>query len=242
MKKNGLIRMAGITGIVLAGIAMLTTPSPAVLREVPAGQSPLPPAAGSTLAKAEEIVEVFSKDRETAAFQYSGKTLRLQGQVKGFDADSALNHDGDFFTLLTPEGAPCQILVRFTREQLKAFCLPADKKPKIDDVRYAGFTRTLNQSHTVAYFNKDLGCIALYDSETLTPPGQTATVAPRAVPPGGIKEIFVPFTADKIPLVSVGDSFDADVEFEQIAGENLLVFKSRATPPTEDFLHQASLR
>ncbi len=220
-----------LLGIASVFLSLAAAPSMAILRDVPAGQSALPPTSGAPLLKVDEVVEAFQKGGGGALSQYEGKPLRIVGQIKGFNADHALSHDGDLLMFLSPEESPSPVCVRFSSKQLQAFCLPEDKKPKITDERYVSFVRTRNLEHTIAYFNRDMNAIALFDSEMLTPPGQAATVPAVATPkPGVAADVFVRFTADRIPLVSIGDRFDADVEFEQIGGENIIVFKATAVP------------
>ncbi len=174
--------------------------------------------------KPEEIVAAFQKDKDAATAQYGTKPIRITGQVKGFNPDHAFAHDQDLFILLTPEGSPCEVYVCFSRPQLETtFRFPADKKPKVTNPSYAGYTRQIEQGYTKPYFDRDLNMIALHDSETLSPPASTAKTGPKPTPVG--------FSADKIPLVAVGDPIDVDVLFEQAAPDGSVIFNATAIPP-----------
>ena len=224
--------MRNVIYVVLLLASGLISPPDATahIREVAAGESALPPATGSHKTPVREIIEAFVKDKDAATLAYQDKPLRITGTVADFTGDYVLNQDQDVFIIVNPANAPKQdrpspysVYVRFSRPQLKAFGFPANKKPKNTIPHFAGAERTVNQAHTVAYFNKDLNCIALWDSETLTLP-----LPPTAHK--GAKPETTSFVTDKIQLVSVGDSFDADVLLEQLDANGALIFTATVNP------------
>ncbi|SDU27530.1 hypothetical protein SAMN05444156_3003 [Verrucomicrobium sp. GAS474] len=203
----------------------------AEIHPVPAGKGVLPPAQGKEVIQADDVVKLFQKEEQGAVERLSSKPIRVKGHVRNFHDEHPLNHEHDFFVDLTQADAPWHVYVRFSHDQLDAFCLPEDKRPKSPEKHYADYQRTMNQINTDAYYDKDLNCIALHYSETLAPPKQKNKVPPKGVNQGNAsKDVFESFSADKIPLLSVNDAFDADVEFEQVAAENTVIFRSTAVP------------
>ena len=200
----------------------------AVIQPVPAGQGVLPPVSGA-LVPIEKVLRAFQKNSDEAIAEFQGN-IRIKAPILSFNADHALNIEHDLFVILTPDNTPWKLFVRISREQLKALCLPDDKRPMSSNPHYAAYDRTMSQYNTDAYFDRDLDCIALHYSEVMTPHEQMAKVPPKHAVSNASKDVFVSFSVDKVPLLSVNDTFDGEVVFEKLGGENTIVFVSTAVP------------
>ena len=224
------------SALLLGALVLLEGTARADVLIVPAGKSLFPEPQKGAIIKPEDVAKLLQNDGEAASASLEGKTFRLKGQVKDFTTDHPLNREHDLFVILTDSQAPWQTYLRIRHDQLeKNLCLPEDKRPPMEDTRYATFKRVINQGHTVPYFDTDKNCIGLHYSEDFHPPEAVASGKPAAsTTPKQTR--FPTSSSDKAVLLSVGDNVDVQASFEVLAAGNIAIFDlqgAAAKPPAK---------